>query len=140
MGVSLLIAYNYRVRRGAVYRSWKYSLLAAFLFILAQAAGVMAILASGYDRFLYGLAALASWSVALRLLLEGERDRRKGHLMRERISLLSQSVTDLDLLLDGLVEVLQDSMGVVGCSMMLLEEGGFRFAAAKGLGSDLSGM
>ncbi len=140
MGVSLLLTYYYRARQGAVYRSWKYSLVAAFLFALAQAAGVMAILASGYDWFLWGLAALAFWSVALRLLLEGERDRRKGHVTRERISLLSQSVTNLDLLLDGLLEVLQDSMGVTGCSMMLLDEGGFRFAAAKGLGSDLSGM
>ncbi|MFQ5886486.1 MAG: GAF domain-containing protein, partial [Anaerolineae bacterium] len=140
MGVSLLLTYYYRARQGAVDRSWKYFLVAAFLFILAQAAGVMAIFASGYDWFLYGLAALAFWSVALRLLLEGERDRRKGQVTRERISLLSQSVTDLDLLLDRLLEVLQDSMGVAGCSMMLLDEGGFRFAAAKGLGSDLPGM
>jgi len=140
MGLSLLLTYYYRARQGAVDRSWKYFLVAAFLFLLAQAAGIMAILASGYGWFLYGLAALAFWSVALRLFLEGERGWRKDRAIQERISLLFQSVTDLDLLLDGLLEVLQDSLGVAGCSMMLLGEGGFRFVAAKGLGSDLSGM
>jgi len=104
------------------------------------------------DTLLFGvLGPVVVW-VALAWVAQGvaQREAAEAKLAQRNRELtalyavattINHSPIDLNVLLNRLLDIVQDSLGFDGCSILLADgKGGLRFAAARGLDADLPGM
>jgi|GEM_PF-5335009 len=145
IAVSVALLYLRRAARNHIERSWPYFLTAALFFAVAQIIDVLGVfklfsLPGSHQIFQFG--SVLSLLLAFRLLYTAEQQQQQNLSTIRQMGSLLGSISEVEVLIDRVLDVLHDALGIGGCSIMLVDDKHQQlyFAGARGLGAEIEGM
>lgn len=145
VAVTVALLYYRRSARNQIERSWPYFLAAAGFFAFAQIfdmLGVLRLIAIPGSHQIFQFGSALSLLLAFRLLYNAEKQQQQNLTTIRQMGALLGSITEVEILVERVLDILHQALGIEGCSIMLVddERQELYFAAARGLGAEVEGM